>query len=391
MNLTDLIRSNRPESLDDHFKIPDVLLIPRRKSALHPKLDGEYYSKTVVQCQGQYNLTISQWLAQDQTNSSSICEPAFHTPIKQRVDLNKPVKVFILMGRSNMLGKGLISGKNKKMFQQSLEHAVKDKKRFLPLYNASAGEWSIYRNVRNVGVSTGSKGMHQSEWLGENKNVGRRINDLGFDPDVQFGYIMSQVLGDSPVMLLKSCMRSGESPERWNFGTKKTKSIDWHAGKQYDMDVANAKQILGNLSDYFPGVTHGNYEIAGFVWWQGEQDLHFPGGVRRYEENLVNMIDILRRDFHAPRAKFAITSIGFNGHEMKEDESEVLDAQLAVSGESGKYPSFKGNVQTVDIRSFWRNPEVIEKPVHYHRHAEIYLETGNALGWAMSNMLLRSQ
>jgi hypothetical protein len=390
MNLTDLIRSHRHESLDVHFKIPDVLLIPRRKFALDPKLDGDYYSKTVVQCQGHFNFTIPQWLAQDQTNSSSICEPAFHTPIKQRVDLNKPVKVFILMGQSNMLGKGLISGKNKKMFQHSLEHAVKDKKRFLPLYNASAGEWSIYRNVRTV-VSTGSKGMYQSEWLGENNNVGHRRNNLGFDPDVQFGYIMSQVLGDSPVMLLKPCMGSGESPERWKVGSKKTKSVDWHAGKQYDMDVANAKQVLGNLSDYFPGVTHGNYEIAGFVWWQGEQDLHFPGWVRRYEENLVNLIDSLRHDFHAPRAKFAITSVGFNGHQMNEDERKVLNAQLAVSGESGKYPAFKGNVQTVDIRSFGRNPADIEKPVHHHRHAETYLETGNALGWAMSNMLLRNQ
>jgi hypothetical protein len=72
---------------------------------------------------------------------------------------------------------------------------------------------------------------------------------------------------------------------------------------------------------------------------------------------------------------------------MTEEASQVFQAQLAVS--SGKYPYFRGNVQTVDLRSSWREADEIDESSHYHRQAETYLETGNALGWAMANMLLK--
>jgi hypothetical protein len=143
--------------------------------------------------------------------------------------------------------------------------------------------------------------------------------------------------------------------------------------------------LKNNLKDFYPGITHGKYEIAGFVWRQGDRDLHFPGRVYRYEKNLVKLIHSLRRDFDAPHAKFAIATIG--GYNMTEEASQVLQAQLAVS--SGKYPFFRGNVQTVDIRSSWREADQIDESSHYHRQAETYLETGNALGWAMANMLLK--
>jgi hypothetical protein len=95
--------------------------------------------------------------------------------------------------------------------------------------------------------------------------------------------------------------------------------------------------------------------------------------VNRYEQNLVNLIRSLRHDFHAPRAKFSIATIGFGGFNMTEEAQEVTKAHLAVSGDAGKYPAFRGNVHTVNIRSSWRKPEGVKNPDHYHQHAKTYL------------------
>ncbi len=67
----------------------------------------------------------------------------------------------------------------------------------------------------------------------------------------------------------------------------------------------------------------------------------------------------------------------------------VAEAQLAVSGENGKYPEFKGNVKTIDARAFWRNKDVSPTGAgyHYNHNAETYMDVGNALGWAMADML----
>ena len=34
-------------------------------------------------------------------------------------------------------------------------------------------------------------------------------------------------------------------------------------------------------------------------------------------------------------------------------EMRLASAQLAVGGDKGKYPEFKGNVKTVETRDFW--------------------------------------
>ena len=67
----------------------------------------------------------------------------------------------------------------------------------------------------------------------------------------------------------------------------------------------------------------------------------------------------------------------------------VANAQLAVSGEKGKYPEFTGNVLTVETRDFWieheRSPR--NQGFHYNGNAETYLNVGNALGRGMVKLL----
>jgi len=61
----------------------------------------------------------------------------------------------------------------------------------------------------------------------------------------------------------------------------------------------------------------------------------------------------------------------------------------SIRTQTGKHREFAGNVKTVECRYFWREAAVSPKNqgYHYNRNAETYMEVGNALGWAMADML----
>jgi alpha-galactosidase len=94
----------------------------------------------------------------------------------------------------------------------------------------------------------------------------------------------------------------------------------------------------------------------------------------------------LREEFKVPNAPFVVGGIGFGGRGMEKPEMlKVLEAQLAVDGDAGKYPEFKGNVKSVETRDFWIPAELSPKnqDFHYNQNAETYMRVGEALGKAM--------
>jgi hypothetical protein len=68
-------------------------------------------------------------------------------------DLTKPVQVFIMLGQSNMVGHGKLTGPD-----WSLEFAVKTKKKYPHLIDTTAN-WIERSDVRFVRVMVGSGGM----------------------------------------------------------------------------------------------------------------------------------------------------------------------------------------------------------------------------------------
>ncbi len=154
-----------------------------------------------------------------------------------------------------------------------------------------------------------------------------------------------------------------------------------------DADTSHAKAVLKNLEKYYPGYQGQGYEVAGFVWWQGHKD-QSAALASRYEQNLVHLIKSLRKDFNAPNAKFVLaTGCGNPGRDGF--GLQIAEAQLAVDGDKGKYPEFKGNVKAVDTRDLWREAEVspVNQGYHYNHNAETCYETGDALGRAMQALL----
>ena len=318
-------------------------------------------------------------------------------------DVEKPVQVFILLGQSNMLGFGRVEPADK---NGTLEYLIKTENKYPHLVD-DQGQWTERKDVRYVQV------MHQRDAMSTLRNEWLTVKKPHIGIEQQFGHIMGHVL-DAPVLVLKSCIGNRslgwdllppgskqfefdgkiyagykESPLSWDKGSK-PEPIEWYAGKQYDDDIGNAKKVLADIGKYYPGAK--TCEVAGFVWWQGHKDQN-AAHASRYEQNLVHLIETLREDFDAPNAKFVLATIAFEGDKLGGHGLTVANAQLAVSGDTGKYPQFKGNVKTIDARGFWRDKSVSPSGAghHYNHNAETYMEVGNELGWAMADLLRKNE
>lgn len=326
-------------------------------------------------------------------------EKGLPDPDGKPADLTKPVQVYILLGQSNMLGFGNITGG-----EGSLQHAV-TKKNLYPYLVDDAGKWTERKDVRNVrvmGSGLAKSKLFYNEWMTISKH---RIG-----PEMGIGHHVGEVT-DAPVLILKSCIGNralgwdllppgGEgfeftdskgttwvhpgykgSPERWKKGTE-PKKIGWYAGMQYDGDIRRAKEVLADLETYYPGAK--KYEVAGFFWWQGDRDSRSEALSSRYEKNLVLLINQLRKEFNAPKAKFVCASLGQTEKGAMDGGGKILDAMLAVDGKSGKYPKFKGNVAAVYSHPLSKGGS---SGGHYGHNAETYMNVGEAMGKAMVELL----
>lgn len=348
-----------------------------------------------------------------------IALPLFVMPVKafqlpdpdgKPADMTKKVKVFIIMGQSNTLEMGKVKGAQ----EGSLEHAVNEEGLY-PFMVDDAGKWTTRQDVRNVHVmgsgGPGKSSVKRNDWL--------TVSGGKIGIETGIGHQLGNAL-DEPVLILKSSIGNrslgwdllppgspsyeyemevrnrqtkqmekktfvyagyGQSPLSWEKGTE-PEPIGWKAGVQYDGDVARAKDVLNNLDKYYPGATE--YEVVGFLWWQGDKDRYNEGHAAMYEKNLNNLIAALRKDFDAPNAKFVCATLGQTSKEdAKGNEKMILDAMLAISNPE-KYPSLEGDVATV-----YTNPLSMggASNGHYGGNAKTYMNVGLAMGKAMVELL----
>ncbi len=361
--------------------------------------------------------TLTSLLAVMAVTLASAGDGSFYTqklprPDGKPADMKKPVKVFILLGQSNMVGMGNATGDK----EGALENAVKNEGLY-PFLLDDAGNWSVRNDVRNVRVMVGRGGgmrLFNNEWMSVAGKGGKAGGKIGVE------FAVGHQLGnyfDEPVMILKSCIgnrslgwdllppgskgfeftgkdrKTGkdvtytyagykESPMKWVKGTTPEKTVGWYAGKQWDDDIANARKVLSELDKHYPGAKE--YEVAGFFWWQGEKDCGDEGLSAKYEENLVHLIKTLRTEFNAPKAKFVLATLGEATKGMSGNPGKVLEAHLAVDGSTGKYPEFKSNVASVYSHPMARGGSGNS---HYGGNAKVYMDVGLTMGEAMVGLL----
>jgi hypothetical protein len=307
-------------------------------------------------------------------------------PDGKDADMSKPVQVYILLGQSNMLGFGKAA---------TLKGIAAEK---YPYLVDDAGEWTVRKDVRNTFVMCSGNSPakdQQNNWLTVERNIG---------PEIGIGHYLGEVT-DAPVLILKSCIGNrslgwdllppGSEPYEYDGkeqpgyrGTPDNPGGDtggdmskgWYAGCQYDGDIAAAKKVLENLDKYYPGAKE--YEVAGFFWWQGDKDMRNPAHYERYEQNLIQLIKALRKDFNAPQAKFVTASLGQTKKGKGGGDGKILDAMEAVSKSDD--PELKGQVGFVYTNPLSKGGS---SSGHYSGNPETYMNVGEAMGKAMVELL----
>lgn len=308
-------------------------------------------------------------------------------PDGQEADMSKPVQVYILMGQSNMLGFGK---------SDTLKTIAPEK---YPYLVDEVGEWTVRKDVRNVRVMCSGNSPAKdyiNDWMTTSGRIG---------PEIGIGYALGHVT-DAPVMILKSCI--GNRSLGWDLlppgsepyehggqtqpgyrgtpedpqGNGKPVEGKWYAGCQYDGDVAAAKKVLENLDKYYPGAK--GYEVAGFFWWQGDKDMRNPAHFERYEQNLIQLIKALRKDFDAPDAPFVTASLGQTKEGSGGGDGAILEAMKAVAKSSDA--ELKDKVSFVYTHPLSKGGS---SSGHYNGDPETYMNVGQAMGRAMVELLAK--
>ena len=339
-------------------------------------------------------------------------KPAVLTKMNLEAGKRYPLTITYLKGGSAAFWMELVDLQGR----GDLETLVKKENKYGWLVDEK-GEWTVRNDV-----------ILNESYLDDNKFKGGRSTPLSatangafIGPELGFGSVVG-TFHEEPVLLIKAdignrslawdCLPPGseryeavekdpktgaeksyiyagykDPQDKWEKGTE-PKASGWYAGKQYDEYTAAIRGTLDNFATLYPQFKDQGYEVAGFVWWQGHKDQN-PVHASRYEQNLANLIKAWRKEFKAPEAKWVIATIAFGGWSLAEPGKTIAEAQLAVDGDTGKHPEFKGNVKTIEARHFWR--DLADSPTstgyHYNHNAETYLLTGDALGRAMVSLL----
>jgi alpha-galactosidase len=104
------------------------------------------------------------------------------------------------------------------------------------------------------------------------------------------------------------------------------------------------------------------YELAGFAWFQGWNDLvdkgtypnrDNPGGYDAYSTTMAQFIRDVRKDLNAPKMPFAIGVLGVGGPSVPSDKPDhKLNLRSAMAAPT-LLPEFKGNVAAVMTEKYW--------------------------------------
>ena len=323
------------------------------------------------------------------SNAAAVDVPGLRPgPAGKPHDVNKPVKVYVLAGQSNMEGHGFVSADPKRNGGRgSLEFLAKDEstaKHFAPLVDATGG----WRKRDDVWISF----LDRTGLL--TVGYGARPEMIG--PELGFGWVMGEVL-DEPVLLIK-CAWGGKSlavdfrppgagEPSYSLGEKADAAVAQDPaiiGKYYRETVALTKAALANIKDLVPD-SDGGCVLAGFCWHQGWNDRINDKFNAEYESNLTHFIEDIRKDLGAPALPFVIAETGMSGPDEKNPRAlSLMKAQAAVA----EHPEFAGNVAFVGTKAFWRpeDQSPSKQGYHWNSNAETYYLIGEAMGDAMKRL-----
>jgi hypothetical protein len=244
-----------------------------------------------------------------------------------------PVKVFILAGQSNMEGQGAISTLDWLGEDPTYGHLLAKIKNEDGSWKVRDDVWVYYPRARG-GVKKGALG------------VGYGAGDEKIGPELMFGHVMGDFF-DNQVLLIKAAW--GGKSLAVDF---RPPSSGGQTGPYYEQMLQIVRDVLGNLQEQFPQYDGQGYEIAGFVWFQGWNDMINADRVAEYETNMVNLIQDLRKELQVPNLPVVIGELGVGGTKSAEENVRMADIRKAQAAPADR-PEFKGTVAVVATSEYW--------------------------------------
>lgn len=281
-----------------------------------------------------------------------------------------PVKVFILAGQSNMEGQGVVSMDDAKNYNGgkgnlvwSMEHS--QSAAMMKHLKDAKGQWVVREDVqisfkvrdqvRQGGLTIGYTGYGGSSHIG---------------PELQFGHVMGDFF-EEPVLLIKTAW-GGKSL----YKDFRPPSSGGETGPFYMKMLEEVREALAGFKDR-------RYEIAGFVWQQGWNDMVTAVAIPEYAANLVNLVGDLRKEWGAPNLPVVVGELGNGGPVTSGAMSEFRKAQREGAS---RIP----DALFVETAAFARPAELSPNVTHGHHwfgNAESYFLVGSALGEGMKKLL----
>ena len=292
----------------------------------------------------------------------------------------KPLKVYLLVGQSNMQGHAA---------ERTLQHLDMDPKT-APLLKAiqnADGKAKTHHDVWISSIDTSVKSGVKQGQLTVGYGAGGRGVKIG--PELTFGITMQQHV-DEPILLIKTSW-GGKSlntdfrppsagpyvfnekqienfKKRGKSLTEARKEKAKRTGVYYRLMLKHTQKVLGSIESVYPNYnTKEGYELAGFVWFQGWNDMvdgstypmrGQPGSYDTYSKNLAHFIRDVRKDLKVPKMPFVIGVMGAGGPIAKYGPEKQRYA--SIHGEFRKamaapikLPEFKGNVTAVFTENYW--------------------------------------
>ena len=296
-------------------------------------------------------------------------------------DTPKPLKVFILAGQSNMEGQAVVDLEGKD---------YNDGKGTLVKLMQNPAKAAMFKHLKDA---EGKWISRPDVWVRYKREQGPLLagplafgfsvygDPHHFGPELQFGHVVGDAL-ENQVLLIKTAW--GGKSLHIDF---RPPSSGGEVGPYYTKMISDVREALANLKKDFPAYDGRPYELAGFVWYHGWNDGVDPkNAVPEYEQNLVNLINDVRKDLGAPKLPVVIGEITGPWVEAPKEWETLRKAQAAAA----THAEFKGNVIFVPTRDFVRKPEDSPNPGHGHHefgNAETYFLVGDALGKGMKTLL----
>jgi hypothetical protein len=300
----------------------------------------------------------------------------------------KPIKVFILVGQSNMEGPANIS---------TFDYLGEDPATapLLKMMRAPDGQpttceaaWIAYltgAGEKNFTLNGKLTAGYGSMWGMDPTKPGDKIG-----PEFAFGLTMDKAF-EEPVLIIKAAwggkslhtdfrppgagpyVMSKETREVWEKHPQGAHGIPkaeerpkWYAekaaatGVYYRLMVEHVKKVLSDPKQVMPDYDAAQgYEIAGFSWLQGFNDMvdgqvypnrDKPDRYALYSELLAHFIRDVRKDLNAPKMPFVIGVMGVGG--LKDQSSSMVAFRQAMAAPA-EMPEFKGSVVAVQTAPFW--------------------------------------